>query len=351
MRRVVLLAIALISQVLAAAEDLPENIRIGYPGVGVGGRPAIGGSVPATVHNLHLLEKEFTPSGVRVEWSLNKGAGPAINEQFANHQLDMAYLGDLAAIIGRSVGIDTKIVLSGGRGANLYLAVPAKSPFKTLEDVKGKRLAVFKGTALQLQGARLFAQRGLSEADFSSISLEHSAGLAAIISGDIDALWVQAPIYEFVERGDVRIIASSRDVVAGQPRITSFGVFVVGTDFAARYPKAVQRVVEVLVRQTAIDSDEHRREAIFENWATSGVPALAFRQEFAGDVLAERFSPLLDDGFIQEIQQGIVASVKAKLIRRSIPVDDWIDRSYLDRALETQGLTNRWKPVPAIPSP
>lgn len=34
-----------------------------------------------------------------------KGAGPVVNEALANGQVDFAYLGDLAAIIGKANGL------------------------------------------------------------------------------------------------------------------------------------------------------------------------------------------------------------------------------------------------------
>ena len=75
----------------AARADAPTVIRIGFPGVGVGNRPIVGGSNVTTVHLRGLLEDEFKADGIQVKWSFLRGAGPATNELFANGLVDFAF--------------------------------------------------------------------------------------------------------------------------------------------------------------------------------------------------------------------------------------------------------------------
>jgi sulfonate transport system substrate-binding protein len=77
-----------------------------------------------------------------VRWLFIKGAGPVINEGFANQQIDMAYLGDLASIVGRSRGLDSKVIGVAARGINHYLAVAKGENIHTLADLKGKRRVI-----------------------------------------------------------------------------------------------------------------------------------------------------------------------------------------------------------------
>lgn len=76
---------------------------------------------------------------MRIEWYFFKGAGPAVNEAFANNQLDFAIQGDLPEIIGRANGLKTKILLASGAHAPIYLAVPVGSPVRKVADLRGKR--------------------------------------------------------------------------------------------------------------------------------------------------------------------------------------------------------------------
>ncbi|MFP3518902.1 ABC transporter substrate-binding protein, partial [Pseudomonas sp. SIMBA_077] len=127
--------------------------------------------------------------GIKIQWNYFKGAGPVINEAFANGQVDLAYLGDLAAIIGKSNGLDTRLLSASARGVKHYLGVVPGSGIKTLEDLKGKRVAVFRGTATQLSFDAALASRGLSEKDLKVVNLDFNAAVAALAAKQIDASW------------------------------------------------------------------------------------------------------------------------------------------------------------------
>ena len=86
----------------AQAEDKPAVIRIANPGVGIGSRPVVATGPWSLLHIKGVLEAEFKPDGIRVEWTFLRGAGPAVNELFANGLADIASLGDLPSIIGKS---------------------------------------------------------------------------------------------------------------------------------------------------------------------------------------------------------------------------------------------------------
>jgi len=320
-------------------------IRIGYPGVGIGGRPYLGGTVAATVHGRRALEEEFARDGIEVSWSLNKGAGPAVNELFASRQLDFAYLGDLPAIVGRSIQLETKVIAAGGRGANLYLAVNGRSPYRRLEELRGKRVAVFKGTALQLQAARMLETFGYSESDFKTITMDQAAGLAALINGDIDALWTQFPIFEYVEKGEVRILASSKDRLANGTRpATAFGVFLVTTEFERQHPELVQRVVTTVVREAAWSGDESHQAELYKLWARAGYPEIVFSKEHEGESLASRVSPLLDAEFVDDVRVAAEVSLKLSLIRKPINLEGWFEGKYVTQAIKDLKLEHYWKP-------
>jgi sulfonate transport system substrate-binding protein len=112
-----------------------------------------------------------------------------INEAFANGQVDLAYLGDLAAIIGKSNGLDTRLLSASARDIKQYLGVVPGSGIKTLQDLKGKRVAVFRGTASQLSFDSALASQGLSEKDLKVINLDFNAAGAALAAKQIDATW------------------------------------------------------------------------------------------------------------------------------------------------------------------
>ena len=116
---------------LLAQADPLTRIRIAVPDLSAGSQHS-GGGVSDVLRSQQLLEKAFADEDVTIDWKYFKGAGPVINEAFANGQVDFAYLGDLAAIIAKQ-GVDkviraiarTFIGVAGGCAAHAEAAPEA----------------------------------------------------------------------------------------------------------------------------------------------------------------------------------------------------------------------------------
>lgn len=186
-------ALSLLGERTARAAS-PSVIRIGVPGVGIGNRPIIGGSSVATVALRGLLEEEFKAEGIKIQWNFLRGAGPAVNELFANGLADFGWgLGDLPSIIGRAGGLKTRILAASGIRQNTYLAVPADSSLNSIKDLRGKKVAVFKGTNAQLAIAKILEGNGFAEKDIRSINMDNNTARLALTTKDIDAAFGKTP--------------------------------------------------------------------------------------------------------------------------------------------------------------
>src|SRR3954468_24965117 len=133
-----------------ARADKPSVIRIAYPQVGIGNRPFVGDSSTAVAHLKGLLDEEFKNDGIRIEWSFLRGAGPAVNELYANGLVDFSLLGDLSWIIGQAGGLKRRVLDATGIRGNSYIFVPTGSAIQSVSELKGKKVAIFKGTNMQL---------------------------------------------------------------------------------------------------------------------------------------------------------------------------------------------------------
>src|SRR4051794_10930313 len=157
---------ALLAQAAPArAADGPSEIRISIPQVGVGNRTVCGGCAVATAHLRGLLEEEFKPDGIKITWNFLRGAGPAVNELYANSLTDFSTLGDLPSIVGFASGLQYRALLSAGVRSNCYVVVPSDSNIQSVADLRGKRVAVFKGTATHLMAVKILETFGLGERD------------------------------------------------------------------------------------------------------------------------------------------------------------------------------------------
>jgi sulfonate transport system substrate-binding protein len=331
----------------AAAEEKPKEIRIGIALVGAGGRPLTGGSSWPSVADKGLLEEEFRADGIQVKATYFSGAGPAVNEAIANDQLDFASQGDLPGLVARAGGLPTKLILAQGRFSGIYVAVPASSPARSLEDLKGKRIAVFKGTAWQLAFYRALQGKGLKESDFRIINMSTVDGTAALLSNDIDALVSGSDVFALAGRGAARIVYSSK----GDPGLGILSHLLVTERFASKYPEIVQRVVNVFLKEGVWLAQESNRARAYEIWVKSGFGLPAWKGDFDGDPLRDRTSPLFDDYYRAQYGRLLKSARDLKLVRKDFGVDQWLDATFLNRGLVTLGLQHVWREFDAEGQP
>jgi sulfonate transport system substrate-binding protein len=331
----------------AHAEDKPEEIRVATPGVGIGNRPVVGGSAWAVVHLRGLLEEEFKPDGIKVSWNFLRGAGPAVNELYANRLADFASYGDLPSIIGRASGLDTRILASGGK-SNLVIAVPADSAIQSVKDLQGKKFAIFKGTCLQLAAARILEANGLSERDVRAINMDGATSRAALATKDVDAVISGSDLFSLRDQGLARVIYSTK----GDGRYTCNGTLTASSDFVRKYPSVTKRVVKVYVRAAKwlADHQQDPSEA-YQLWSRSGQRFSDFKEDWQGELIKEKANPLIDP-YLEARYQGAIADAKRYgLIRTAFELKPWIDASFLQQVLQEEGLNGYWTELPAVTGP
>ncbi|WP_316163823.1 ABC transporter substrate-binding protein [Bradyrhizobium sp. SZCCHNRI20481] len=333
------LTFGLLGQAAALAE--PLTVRIGFASVGADNRQFSGGSSVAIAHSERYVEQELRDlPDVRIEWSFFKGAGPAVNEAFANNQLDFALQGDLPQIIGRANGLKTKILLAAGAHAPIYLAVPKDSPIRKVADLKGRKVSIFRGTNNHLAAVKVLAGYGLQEKDVQVINMDTATTNAALTSRDIDAAFGNFPLASLAEKNIAKIIYTTK---GDNPAYERHSTLIGQEAFIAAHPDVTQKIVSAIVRAARWSSDEANREAFFEISARSGFPASGYRFDFKDQELKYRNTPIIDASIIESYRVQARQAKEFGLLRRNVEIDGWFDRSFLDKALKEQGLASYWQ--------
>jgi len=326
------------------AEDKPAEIRVVFPGVGNGNRPFFGGTTTSTMHLRGMLEEEFRKDGIKVTWTFLRGAGPATNELYANGLADFSLLGDLPSIVGKASGLQTRVLAATGIRGNTYLAVPAESSIQSIKDLKGKRVAIFKGTNIQLAVAKLLAANGLSEQDIRAINMDTATSRAALITKDVDAVFGDYGLLTLRDQGAVRIVYNS----AGDPRFLRHCSWIGSESFIKKYPQITKRVVKTLISAAKWESDNEANPApVYQLWTKSGYTFTAFKEDRKGQSLKVLASPLLDGYIYDQYKHQVLDAQKYGLIKKTFDVDAWFEPRFLNEALKELGLTEFWKPVDA----
>jgi len=325
-----------------ARADAPSVIRIGYPGVGIGNRPASFGNAVATLHLRGLLEDEFKKDGIKVQWTFLRGAGPAVNELFANGLLDFSHLGDLPSVVGRASALKYKVLGSSGVRGNIYVSVVADSSIKNLKELRGKKVAVQKGTSTHLAALKILESAGLSERDVRLINMDTNTAKSAIVTKDIDAAFGQADYLALQDQGVSRVIFTTK---GGDAKLTSNGLFLGSDDFIHKYPEITRRVVKSFVLAAKwLADNEKEPQPIFQLWTKSGNTFSSFKRDWQGENIKYRTSPLVDAYVASRYKLQIDEAKRLGLTKKTFSFEDWVDTSFLNQALKELNLEGYWQP-------
>ena len=335
--KVLPIATLLFMSVSVQAADKPKVIRFAFPGsVIVKGKPS------ATINNLIVdhqwLEKEFAKDGIKIEVSNFVTAGPGVNEALAAGLADFANYGDFPIVTGKAGGLRTKFILATDKGANTYVIGRTDLHIKGIKDLKGKTVAIFKGTNLQPPFIKLLQANGLNEKDVRTVNLNTSDAQAALIAKSVDAIGIGAdrPV---VDLGVGEVIGDTNQLPLTTRATTGL---VVQEDFAKKYPDIVKRVVKVYLQANHYASQEQNKEELLQITANTGAKYKYVKSEFALVPQKDRFNPLLTQGNTVHYKDLVDFSERNKLIRKKYDVDQWIDKSYELAALKELGLENYW---------
>jgi len=334
-------ALSLLGERTARAAS-PSVIRIGVPGVGIGNRPIIGGSNVATVALRGLLEEEFKAEGIKIQWNFLRGAGPAVNELFANGLADFGWgLGDLPSIIGHAGGLKTRILSAGGIRQNTYLAVPADSSVNSIKELRGKKVAIFKGTNAQLAIAKILEGNNIAEKDLRAINMDNNTARLALTTKDVDAAFGNSDFLSLRDQGVAKIIYTTR---GGDPRFLKHSSLIGSQSFIDQYPDITQRVVNKLVEASKWLSDQEAAPTpVYQLWAKSGTQFSNYKEDFSGASIKQKSSPLLDEYFSSQYKRAIADSKRFGLIKNDFSFDAWIEPKFLNQALKTLKLETYWQ--------
>ncbi len=343
-----ILLLSIFHSIPADAETPPSVIRFGAPS-GFAKSTLVGGIIVGVANYKGWLAEEFRNDKVKLEFPTFKGGAPMVGQALANGQLDFAVQGDLMSVIGRSAGLKTRLILPSVKQANAYLAVPVNSDIKSVNDLRGKRVAYFKGNYIHLQVIRILAEHGMTEKDIRSIYLDPASSAPALASGDVDALFGASDMLGLRDKGLAKIVYSTR----GSPWLTAQSGFLVRQEFAEKYPETTARVVKIIVKTAHWMSDPANRQQVFDLWTSDRALRENTEEDYGkGRPLDDKVSPLMDPFYVSRYKATVEDAERLGLLRGApFDVNQWFDRTYLNAALKELKLENYWHPLNAQGKP
>lgn len=294
-----------------AASAPAKQLRIGFQKAGL----------LAVLKAQGSLEKKLKPLGYTVNW-YEFPAGPQLLEAL-NTNIDFGYTGAPPPIFAQAAGVNFVYVgAEPGGETNEALFVKANSPIHSLAELKGRRIALQKGSSSNFLLLAVLQKADLKLDDIHPVYLAPADARAAFENGDVDAWIVWDPYYAAAQEAlTVRTLAD----YTGLPK--PFNFYEATRSFATQNPQAVRAVIDQL-RTTGAWVTQHPAdtaallapkigldEALVETWIRR-VPYGA--------------TPI--DAKIVTTQQSVAdAFYRAKLIPKAVAVKDnvWQDQNAL----------------------
>jgi sulfonate transport system substrate-binding protein len=183
-----------------------------------------------------LLEKEFAKDGISIVWVQSAGSNKAL--EFLNAgSIDFGSTAGSAALVARINGNPIKSIYVYSRPEWTALVTAKDSKIASVADLRGKRVAVTRGTDPHIFLVRALLDAGLSEKDITPVLLQHADGKTALIRGDVDAWAGLDPMMAQAEVEDgAKLFFRKADA-------NTWGILNVREQFLKDYPDAVRRVL------------------------------------------------------------------------------------------------------------
>ncbi|MFF7709965.1 aliphatic sulfonate ABC transporter substrate-binding protein [Pseudomonas sp. NPDC007930] len=226
-----LIATALASHAWADA-GYPEQLHIGYQK----------GNSLVLLKSRGTLEKALAAHHVQVSWH-EFAFGPPLVEGINAGSIDLGFVGATPPVFAQA-GAAPSVAYVGYSepyADNYAIVVPAHASARTFKDLKGKRIAVAKGSAGEYLLLSALDQAGLGLADIQESYLGYSEGRAAFERGDVDAWVVPDP-----RLADTEISSHARAVIRARDLPAQYSFYIAPKPFAQQYPKVLATVLEQL---------------------------------------------------------------------------------------------------------
>ena len=183
-----------------------------------------------------LLEKEFAKDGIGIVWVQSAGSNKAL-EYLNAGSIDFGSTAGSAALVARINGNPIKSIYVFSRPEWTALVTTKDSKIASVADLKGKRVAVTRGTDPHIFLVRALLDAGLSEKDITPVLLQHADGKTALIRGDVDAWAGLDPMMAQAE------IEDGARLFFRKPDANTWGILNVREQFLKDHPDIVRRVL------------------------------------------------------------------------------------------------------------
>ncbi|GAA5164549.1 sulfonate ABC transporter substrate-binding protein [Viridibacterium curvum] len=299
-----LLSLALATPLIAHADFNPKLLRIGFQK---------SAATLVLLKGSGELEKRLAPQGVDVKW-VEFPAGPQLLEGLNVGSIDFGFVGEAPPIVAQAAGANFVYVgFEGEAGAAEAVLVPKDSPIKSIAELKGKRVALNKGSNVHYFLVKVLEKNGLKYSDVTVNFLTPADARAAFEKGSIDAWVIWDPFTAAAEKQiGARVLANGKGVVK------NYQFFLAEREFATKRADVLKVVLEEANKQGQFIAKNHKAAAA-QLSPQQGLPADVL--ELSLSRYEHSFYPITEEALTSQ-QQIADTFLDVKLIPAPIKVRD-----------------------------
>ncbi|MBD9426213.1 sulfonate ABC transporter substrate-binding protein [Pseudomonas sp. PDM15] len=213
----------------AITQAQAETLRIGYQKYGTLVLLKAKGS----------LEKRLAEQGIEVQWTEFPG-GPQLLEGLNVGSIDFGTTGEAPPIFAQAAGADLLYVAHEPPApTSEAILVPKDSSLKSVSELKGKKIALNKGSNVHYLLVRALEDAGLKYSDIQPVYLPPADARAAFERGSVDAWVIWDPFQAAAEHQlQARTLRDGKDLVANHQ------FYLAAKPYAEKHPEVVSVLVE-----------------------------------------------------------------------------------------------------------
>ena len=213
----------------AITQAQAETLRIGYQKYGTLVLLKAKGS----------LEKRLAEQGIEVQWTEFPG-GPQLLEGLNVGSIDFGTTGEAPPIFAQAAGADLLYVAHEPPApTSEAILVPKDLALKSVSELKGKKIALNKGSNVHYLLVRALEDAGLKYSDIQPVYLPPADARAAFERGSVDAWVIWDPFQAAAEHQ-----LQARTLRNGEGLVANHQFYLAARPYAEKHPEVVSVLVE-----------------------------------------------------------------------------------------------------------
>lgn len=216
-----------------AKGEVQVQVRIGYQKYGT----------LTLLKGRGTLEKRLAEQGVGVKWT-EFPAGPVLLEGLNVGSIDFGTVGEAPPIFAQAAGAN--LIYVGNEPASPAseaIVVPKGSGLRTLADLKGKKIALNKGSNVHYLLLKALEKAGVAYADIQPVFLPPADARAAFERGSVDAWAIWDPFLAAAEKQlGARVLADGKGLVA------NYQFYLASRTYAEKNPEILRIVLDEVAK-------------------------------------------------------------------------------------------------------